>query len=121
MSKRILIVEDDQDLLNLYRTVLVQVGYTVEVAHNAMIAAHALDNNNYDLIITDLQMPDEPGTAVIKRIQSNERHKNAVIMVMTANEHMLGEVKALGVEEFMVKPFTIVAISKKVKMLLGDA
>lgn len=116
--KKVLIVEDDRDLLNLCHLVLRQAGFETTTAHDAVHALIALENQQFDLVITDLNMPDQAGTAIIDTIHGNSRHTQTRILVITANDFMLPEVEARGIQNIMIKPFTIIELSKRVKAIL---
>ncbi|MFP4322062.1 MAG: response regulator [Anaerolineales bacterium] len=118
MTRKILLIEDDENLLELYRLALNRGGFQVEPAHNAMLGIIALDRDTFDVVVTDIHMPDSSGLDVIQHLQNDPRHAHTQIIAITADQNRLPEVRRLGVQHIMVKPFTIVEISKKVSSLL---
>ncbi len=117
MTRKILLIEDDENLLELYKLALNRGGFQVEVAHNAMLGIIALDRDVFDVVVTDIHMPDASGIEVIQHIQQDPRHAETQIVAITADQSRLPEVRRLGVQHIMVKPFTIVEIAKKVASL----
>jgi len=117
MPPRILVVEDDPDLLFLYNTVLAQQGFEVIGAENASHAMMELDNGVFDLIMADLNMPDAHGTAVIDHLRKDTRHDHTAVIVVTANDHWLGEVTDRGVEHILVKPVSMKQVVELVRQL----
>ena len=69
--KRVLIVDDEPDLLEAWSFALEHVGYTVERAHNGKIALEALADQVPDLIITDLMMPGMNGEELCRIVREN--------------------------------------------------
>lgn len=117
MPRRILVVEDDPDLLFLYQTALSQQGFEVIGAENAKVAMMELDNGDFDLLMADLNMPDAHGTAVIDHLRQDARHDNTEVIIVTANDHWLGEVTERGVEHILVKPVSMKQVVELVRQL----
>lgn len=104
---RILVVEDDPDLLFLYHTALTQGGFEVINAENAQLAKANLDQDKFDLIMLDLNMPDAHGSAVVEHIRKDQRHNGMPIIIVTANDHWIDETLQKKVEQIMVKPVSM--------------
>jgi CheY-like chemotaxis protein len=118
MAKSVLIVEDDFDLLFLYRSVLERGGYeTVETA-DATEAIAQLAQRSFDLIILDLQMPDYPGTYVLDYLIQNKRFEPHIV-VITANDHMADEVRQRGVKHILIKPVALLDVRSLIQSLIG--
>lgn len=115
----ILIIEDDQDLRFLYQTALVQSGHEASGAANATDAKVMLENDDFDLVMLDLNMPDAHGTAIIDHLQANPALAKLPVVVVTANDHWLDDVFERGVTEILVKPVSMADIIKRVNFLLG--
>lgn len=101
---RILVVEDDFDLLQLYKAALSRPGHQVILAAKTAEALAYLAQDAFDLVILDMNMPDIPGIRVIEHVQADPRLRDLPIVVISANPHYLPSVRALGVEHFLVKP-----------------
>ena len=105
----VLVVEDDTDLLYLYRTALSQKGYEVVEAHNSAQAIELLDTPDFipALVFMDMGMPDAPGTRAINFMRGEPRFDNTHIVVVTANDQYRSRVADKGISYFLVKPVTI--------------
>jgi CheY-like chemotaxis protein len=105
----VLVIEDDTDLLYLYRTALSQRGYEVVEANNSGEAMEMLETPDFvpALVFVDMGMPDAPGTRVINYMRSEDRFDETRIVVVTANEQYRNRVADKGVSHFLVKPVTI--------------
>jgi two-component system response regulator AtoC len=104
MSERILIVDDDTDALEVYRTRLVHGGYEVETAESAEQALARVGSFDPQLVVTDVRMDGMSGLDLLVKIQET---MNAVdVVVMTGHEDMETAVSAMkaGAFDFLVKP-----------------
>ena len=108
MSPNVIVVEDDEDLLFLYKTALEQRGFTVAEARNTAKVLELLNTPGFipALIILDIEMPDVPGTKVVDYIRNDERFSATKIMVITANENYRDRIGD-EVSEFVVKPIAV--------------
>ena len=103
-TKNILLVEDNPDISNLLKLLLTRESYYVKVAENGELALTYLENENFDLIVTDLQMPVLNGIDLVKRLRSRGYKKPIVAL---SASHKLGErekMKQIGFSAFLTKP-----------------
>lgn len=120
MSKKILVVDDEPDIVKLAKTKLVNEGFDVAEAYNGEEALKKVSSENPDLIILDVMMPKMDGWEVARRLKSGEKTKGIPIIMLTARG--LGEEPVEGfseVEEYFTKPFSPSGLTKLVKKLLG--
>lgn len=115
---RILVVEDDGDLLYLYGAILTRRGYAVETVKLSADALLHLTNEPFDLIILDIGMPDISGMRIIEFARSDARLKHIPIVVVSANEHNEALTRPWGVRHFFVKPIKLQDIAAVVDGLL---
>ena len=118
--KRILVAEDNRLILETIAHSLSREGYDIIKAADGRECMNLLENNHVDLIITDLYMPHLNGLEVIAKL--NEKTKNITpIMVLSASGGEENVLKAfdLGVDDFMVKPFSLIELNVRVKKLLA--
>jgi putative two-component system response regulator len=101
---RILVVEDDVDLLFLYETMLSRLGYEVTPAERTSDAILLLTNDDFDLIILDMNMPDMPGIKVLEFVRDDVRLQHIPVVVVSANAQWRVPCADLGVEHFLIKP-----------------
>jgi DNA-binding NtrC family response regulator len=103
---KILVVDDEPIIRKILETILESAGYKVILAANGDEAIVALHNEKYDVVITDLQMGDPDGFAVLKKAKDlNPLFKGIVI---TGNKDVSAPIKAIeiGVQSYLLKPFS---------------
>ncbi len=105
----ILIVDDDAELRDVMQRVLAMRGYRVTAAANGVEASRAVANTAFDLVITDLIMPERDGVEVINDLRA--RHPEMRILAMSGGGHIsrnqyLRIAKGLGAHSLLEKPFT---------------
>ena len=108
MAKRILVVDDDENILNLEKTILEQKGFQVTRAASGGEALEALKAGSFDLVLLDVMMPELDGFAVCRKIKEDPRLKDLPVIFLTAKGG--GEALAEGFESgaimYINKPFT---------------
>jgi DNA-binding response OmpR family regulator len=106
--KRILVVDDDENILSLERTILEQKGFDVTTAGGGAEALKILDTGAFDLVLLDVMMPEVDGFTVCRRIKEDPRTKELPVIFLTAKGG--GEALAEGFESgavmYINKPFT---------------
>jgi len=108
VAKRILVVDDDENILNLERTILEQKGFEVTAAQGGAEALKLLADKTYDLVLLDVMMPEVDGFTVCRKIKEDDRLKDVPVIFLTAKGG--GEALAEGFESgavmYINKPFT---------------
>jgi len=117
---RILVVEDDGDLQFLYNKLLTSMGHDIVGARRTADAILHLTNDEFDLVILDMNMPDMPGLRVIEFAHDDIRLRQIPVVVISANENWQAQAQALGVQYFHVKPVTMQALSALVNAALAS-
>jgi PAS domain S-box-containing protein len=116
-GERILLVEDDPDVADLTRLVLVENGYRVSVCRRASEALEVFKKNNFDLLISDLVLPDARGFHLAGQLRK-KKPALKVLLVSGYSDDWIG-VGKLGQEyPFLPKPYTAVDLLRKVHQLL---
>lgn len=116
-SANILLCEDNELNQRLVRAILTEKGYTVDLAENGEKGLNLLENNKYDLILMDIQMPFMDGFEATRRIR--EEIKSTVpIVALTANFLLSekGKCLHLGMNDYLSKPFTKENLLNKVDL-----
>lgn len=105
-SQRILIVEDDNDVALLVQQEINELFYT-DIASNASEALRKMENESYDLVITDMTIPKMSGLAMAKHIRQGVHNPHVPIIILTGKIDDDLKTKALltGINVFMTKPF----------------
>ena len=115
---KILIAEDDQELRQLFSHVLIKNGYAVKGVSDGQKALEALEEDYYDLIISDIMMPNVDGYSLVQQLRQSGN--NTPIMMITAKDAFddmrLGFLS--GSDEYMVKPVNVNEMVLRVGALL---
>jgi DNA-binding NtrC family response regulator len=106
-AKRILLVDDEPDVLQVCTRALSRAGYQVRAANGADQARDYLAQERFDLAVLDIHMPDEDGISLLKHAHTVDPTLPAVLITgYPAVSTVLDSVR-LNVHEFLVKPFTL--------------
>ena len=113
----ILLVEDGISLSNALKKILEQDGFSVDAVYDGLSAVDYAENNNYDLIILDIMLPQMDGFEVIRTLR-NDRIDTPVLM-LTAKSTMSDKVSGLnyGADDYMTKPFNVEELLARVGAL----
>ena len=119
-NKKILVVDDEVDLVETVRFPLEMDGYTVLVSYNGEDALQQARKEKPDLILLDIMLPKLDGYKVCRLLKFDERYKHIPILMMTAKTQEKD--KSLGMEtgadEYVTKPFDVDQLMTKVKSYL---
>ena len=120
MGERILVVDDEPDLLELVRFNLSQAGYVVETAATGREALERIRRAPPDLVVLDLMLPDLPGTDVCREIRSDARLAELPVVMLTARSEEVDRVVGfeLGADDYVPKPFSPRELMLRVKAVL---
>ena len=118
--KRILLVDDDPEIVESMRTVLEANGYQTLVARDGNQGLAMVEREDPDLVILDMMMPKRSGFLVLEWLRRNRRVPTRVIMI-TANEGSRHKAYAemLGVDDYIRKPFAMDRLIDSVGRLLA--
>ena len=118
--KRVLLVDDDYEIVEAIRHALEAKGYTVLVARDGNQGLALAERENPDLMILDMMMPKRSGFLVLEKLRRSRPVPLRVIMV-TANEGSRHKAYAemLGVDDYIRKPFAMDRLLESVGRLLG--
>lgn len=121
-KKKIMIVEDDTFVMDIYQTKLVQEGFEAVAAINGLEAMKKLADLQPDLILLDIIMPYMDGLEVLKKIKSEERLKNIPIILLTnlSQKEEISQGLELGANDYLIKShFTPSEVLEKIKKYLN--
>ena len=120
MTARVLVVDDEPDLLELVRITLAQSGYTVETAASGSAALAALRRAPPDVMILDLMLPDLSGTELCARVRADQRLAALPIIMLTAKSEEIDRVVGLelGADDYVTKPFSPRELALRVRAVL---
>ncbi len=107
MSKKVLVVDDAQDILNLFEQLLNQLGYQdITLVSNGTTAMEALKKHKFDLVFLDIELPDMDGKQVLDQIQVSYP---SIPVVMCSAHNTVENVKLtwdMGAKGFLAKPIS---------------
>ena len=120
MAQRILVIDDEPDLLELVRVNLEQNGYQVETAASGRAALETLQHVPPDLIILDLMLPDVSGLEICRQVRSDPSLRHLPIIMLTAKADEVDRVVGfeLGADDYVTKPFSPRELSLRVAAVL---
>ncbi len=104
-SKKILLVEDEASLRELYRELLFSVGFEVDTAEDGKTAYEKIKNNKYDLILLDIRLPEMDGLQVLHSLTDEEKANNGKIYMLTnfSEDKIIKEAYKAGATGYLMK------------------
>ena len=122
MAKRVLVVDDEPNIVMSLRFLMQREGFEVEVAPTGDAALQALERQPADLVLLDVMMPELDGFEVCQRIRGNPAWASTRIIMLTAKGRDVERDKglALGADDYVTKPFSTRELVARVKQMLGD-
>jgi DNA-binding response OmpR family regulator len=117
---KILIADDDRDLLGLIAFTLTQAGYLVVKASDGSSAIHAFRGESPDLVVLDINMPAASGFQVCETIRSQSRIPVMMLTVRGEEEDLIKALE-LGADDYLTKPFSPRTLLARIKALLRRA
>jgi two-component system, cell cycle response regulator DivK len=120
MSKKILVVEDQEDNRQILRDLLSSAGYEMSEAGDGQKALTAVSRNRPDLILMDIQLPIMDGYEATRRIKSDPKTSAIPIIVVTSYALSGDETKAreAGCDAYVTKPYSPRALLAKIREFL---
>jgi len=117
MDERILIIEDDEEILRVLKRVLTYEGYTVDTALTGKAGLTLASEQRPDLVVLDWMLPNMDGLEVCRRLQ---KLGNQPIVMLTAKDTTQDRVQGLdaGADDYVVKPFEIDELLARIRALL---
>jgi DNA-binding response OmpR family regulator len=122
MTNKILVVDDEEDLLTLVKGILEGEGFQVSTVSSGQECLDALKKEKFDLVILDMMMPGMSGRETCEKIRSNPDTKNMKVVFLTVarfSEAGKGTLTDLKVLDYITKPFENEDLVKRVKKILG--
>ncbi len=118
---RIAVVDDEQEILDMLKRFLSRrEELEIDTYLNPEAALSSLNSGKYDLIISDIMMPQMDGVELLKKIKEHNPSQKVIIMTAFSTEHRIIECDSLGADEYITKPFiSLRDVENKVLDILG--
>jgi len=121
-SKKIVYIEDEQDMIDLVRLILGRKGYEVTGANGGREGLDLIKTTSPNLILLDLMMPDMDGWEVYQQLKANEQTRTIPVIIITAKAQNIDKVLGIHiakVDDYIAKPFTPGQLIESVEQILG--
>lgn len=123
MAQRILVVDDDRQIVRLVQSYLEQSGYTVLTAHDGSAALRTIRSERPDLVVLDLMLPDMDGWEITRAVRADAQRAQLPILMLTARvedaDRIIG--LELGADDYVTKPFNPREVVARVRAILRRA
>lgn len=116
---KILIIEDNPDIVANIYAFFEPKGFELDNAHNGLSGLALAANNRYDVILLDVMLPGMDGTKLCKTLRE-ELHDKTPVLMLTARDTVLDKVAGFdsGADDYLVKPFSLVELEARIKALI---
>ena len=116
-AKKILLVEDNEDMAQLLALHLRDLQHSVELCFDGDSGLQHAENHQYDLVILDLMLPGKDGLSICRAIRENQNY--TPILMLTAKDSELDRVLGLetGADDYVTKPFSITEVLARIKAI----
>lgn len=120
MPNRLLLIEDDEEIVAMLRPFLMKEGYEVTAALDGLEGVVHFRQAEYDIVVVDLMMPKLDGIEVIKRIRE---HSAVPILIMSAKDSDVDKAVGLelGADDYIAKPFSLIEFAARLKAAIRRA
>ncbi|MBU1077625.1 MAG: response regulator [Spirochaetes bacterium] len=120
--KKILVADDDENIVELIREALTDEGYSIISADNGLLASIKAKEDQPGLIILDLSLPRMDGLNVCKKLKAQDETKDIPILIISAQnkKEIVIELLKLGVKNFLAKPFNVDNLINRVNTLYPE-
>jgi DNA-binding response OmpR family regulator len=121
LSKRILITDDDLDLLMLLERRLIKEGYQVETAASLPEAEEIMVSYLPDLVLLDINLKGEDGRQLCWKMKMWEEHRYTKVIIMSGYDYSIGRAVLFGADDLLPKPLNMDFLLHRITHLLNQA
>src|SRR6185437_16559727 len=114
-EKKILIFDDNQELLELCTIILEEIGYQIKTSSTSNEVERQVSDFGPDIIFMDNWLPDVSGVEATKQLKSNSQLRHIPVIYFSANNNIVELAKEAGADDFISKPFDIIDLEDIVK------
>jgi two-component system OmpR family response regulator len=114
---RLLLIEDEEDLVNVLNQALSEAGYAVDVALDGNKGLDRAQDGNYDALILDLMLPGRDGWELLQRLRKTS---GVPVLILTARDAVHDRIRGLdlGADDYLVKPFDLAELLARLRAML---
>lgn len=114
---KLLIVEDEADMLSALRKGFFKMGYAVDTADDGNHASYLIQVNDYDVIVLDLNLPNKDGFEILREIRSKSQTQKVIIL--SARSSVTDKINGLdyGANDYLSKPFNFLELEARIRSL----
>jgi CheY-like chemotaxis protein len=119
---RILVVDDSAMMVDIASDLLASMGHDPVPADGGVAASQLLNQSEYDLVITDVNMPDMDGFELVNLIRADARHQAIPVILLTgdASDAFAGRCQQAGVSAWLKKPFSPDELKRQIGRFVFD-
>ncbi len=123
MTKRILIVDDEPNIVVSLEFLMKREGFDVAVATDGEAALKSVEEKRPDLVLLDIMLPKKNGFEVCQAIRANPAWQEVKVVMLTAKgrDTEVAKGTALGADAYMTKPFSTKDLIAQVRQILGES
>jgi DNA-binding response OmpR family regulator len=121
--RRVLVVDDEEDVINVLRLVLSKSGYDVITASSGMDGLMRAQSESPEAILLDIMMHEMDGWEVLKLLKLDDATRNIPVVILSARVEPKDKIRGLqeGAVDYVTKPFAVREILEKMSAILGPA
>lgn len=121
-NEKILLVDDEEDILDFLELILEEQGYTIVKANSGREALASAQMHHPDLILLDIMMPEMDGWEVLKLLKADEEMQDTPVAMLTARTEMKDKIQGLqeGAIDYICKPFSTKELIDKLQIIFAQ-
>ncbi len=120
-KSKILVIDDDQDMVNLIESRLLSEGFDVKTATDGEEGLLLLESYSPNVLVLDIKMPKMDGYTLVRKMHRNENLVKIPVIIMTGYDAMADIFKMEGICDYLVKPFSPEDLIKRIRIYLSNA
>ena len=117
-NEKILIVDDMKEIREILSSFLEEDGYVIYTAENGKKALELIKEKEIDMVLTDVRMPEMNGYDLTKIIKKMNPKIGIIIMTAYTSIYTEGDIRKIGADDFISKPFNLTDVSEKVERVI---
>ena len=122
-ARRILVVDDQHEILDVTATVLGQAGFEVSTSKSGFDALRRLADESFDLLLLDINMPEVDGWEVLRMVRADERLARLPVVMFSVKGELHDKIQGMqeGAVDYITKPFVVDELLARVRRVFDEA